>query len=78
MTVLGAKLGKDSVNLAFAPVSKPYTHKLYILKNCTNIVCAVSGTQVIYIYRVAASYCCYSSDSQYEVFNDQHNLYLVA
>jgi hypothetical protein len=45
MTVLGAKLGKDSVNLAFAPVSKPYTHKLYILINCTNIVCAVSGTQ---------------------------------
>ena len=27
-----------SVNLAFIPVFKPHTHKLYIVIHCTNIV----------------------------------------
>jgi hypothetical protein len=36
--LFGAKLGKCSVNLAFIPVFKPHTHKLYILRHCTNSV----------------------------------------
>jgi hypothetical protein len=26
-------------NIAFIPVYKPHTHKLYILRHCTGIVC---------------------------------------
>jgi hypothetical protein len=32
------KLDKGSVNLIFITVFKPHTHKLYILRHCTNIV----------------------------------------
>ena len=37
LCVFGAKLWKSSVNLTFIPVFKPHTHKLYILRHCTNI-----------------------------------------
>ena len=33
-----SKTGKGLVNLAFIPVIKPHTYKLYILRHCTNIV----------------------------------------
>ena len=35
---LGAKLGKGLENLAFIPVFKTHTHKLYILRHCINNV----------------------------------------
>jgi hypothetical protein len=38
LCVFGTKLRKDSVNFASIPVFKPHTHKLYILRHCTNIV----------------------------------------
>jgi hypothetical protein len=34
--------GKDSVNLSFVPVFKPYAHKLHILRHCTNVVCIIT------------------------------------
>ena len=37
LCVFGAKLWKSSVNLTYIPVFKPHTHKLYILRHCTNI-----------------------------------------
>ena len=37
LCVFGAKLGKDSVDLAFIPDFKPHAHKLYILRHCLNI-----------------------------------------
>ena len=37
-SVFGAKMGKGSLNLTFIPVFNPHTHKLYILRHCTNIV----------------------------------------
>ena len=36
--VFGTKIGKGSVNLLVAPVFKPHTYKLYILRHCTTIV----------------------------------------
>ena len=36
--VFCAKRGKGSVYLTFIPVFKPHIHKLYILRQCANIV----------------------------------------
>jgi hypothetical protein len=38
LLLFGTKLKTGSMNLAFIPVFKPHTHKLYILRHCTNIV----------------------------------------
>ena len=38
LCAFGAKLGKSWMDLAVIPVIKPHTHKLYILRQFTNIV----------------------------------------
>ena len=38
LCAFGAKPGTELVILVFSPVAKPYTHELYILRYCTDIV----------------------------------------
>jgi hypothetical protein len=58
----GAKLGKPEVKLAFILMFKPHTHKLNILRHCTNIVSALQSvfTKTKYIGRLSLhlNFCC--------------------